>query len=193
MDTHQSDSTYRRIGAGNGLNWTVQEWPENCSVSVTGEEAHPIPHCYWEERSMKLSMKNRSLSASTIAVIVLGLYACGVAATDAKVELEGSQEVPAVKTDATGTGEFKVSGDGMVSGSVTTNGIEGTAAHIHGGAKGVNGPPIITLTKKGDTYSVPANTKLTEAQMESFENGELYVNVHSAAHPEGEVRDQLDP
>jgi hypothetical protein len=57
----------------------------------------------------------------------------------------------------------------------------------------VNGPPIITLTKKGDTYSVPANTKLTEAQMESFENGELYVNVHSAAHPEGEVRDQLDP
>lgn len=142
---------------------------------------------------MELSMKKRILSASTIALFVLGAYACGPAATDAKVELEGSQEVPAVKTDATGTGEFKVSGDGMVSGSVTTNGIAGTAAHIHGGAKGVNGPPIITLTKEGDTYSVPANTKLTEAQKASFENGELYVNVHSAAYPDGEIRDQLDP
>jgi hypothetical protein len=115
------------------------------------------------------------------------------AAADINVKLEGSQEVPAVSTTASGSGKITVADDGTVSGSIDTTGIEGTMAHIHSGAKGMNGPPVITLTKSGNKFTVPANSKLNDAQRASLGKGELYVNVHSAAHPNGEIRAQLQP
>jgi hypothetical protein len=45
----------------------------------------------------------------------------------------------------------------------------------------------------GKTYSVPAGTKLNEAQFASFHAGMLHINVHTAAHPDGELRAQLKP
>jgi hypothetical protein len=110
-----------------------------------------------------------------------------------KVSLTGAEEVPPVTTDATGSGSFRLAEDGTVSGSVTTKGVAGTAAHIHLGAKGRNGPVIVPLTKQGDTYSVPAGRKLTESQQKAFKQGELYVNVHSARHKGGEIRAQIVP
>jgi len=110
-----------------------------------------------------------------------------------KVSLSGAQEVPPVNTDATGSGSFRVASDGTLSGSVTTQGINGTAAHIHQGGKGANGPVIVPLTKSGDTYSVAAGRKLTEAQMQALKAGNLYVNVHSARYKGGEIRAQLTP
>lgn len=109
------------------------------------------------------------------------------------VTLSGAEEVPPVNTAASGSGSFRLAADGGVSGNVTTKGVAGTAAHIHFGAKGKNGPVIVPLDKKGDTYSVPAGRKLTDAQMKAFKAGELYVNVHSAAHKGGEVRAQILP
>jgi len=38
---------------------------------------------------------------------------------------------------------------------------------------------------------VPAGTKLTDAQWSSLQAGNLHVNVHTAANPNGEVRAQL--
>jgi hypothetical protein len=110
------------------------------------------------------------------------------------VTLSGDQEVPAVKTSASGGGTITINDDKSVSGSVTTTGVAGTMAHIHNGAAGKNGPVIIPLTKSGDgTWSVPAGAKLTDAQYAAFEAGDLYVNVHSAANKGGEIRGQLKP
>jgi hypothetical protein len=112
-----------------------------------------------------------------------------------KVNLTGDQEVPPVKTSATGSGTITIGADESVSGSITTKGIEGTAAHIHEGAPGKNGPVIIPLTKGSDnvTWSVPAGAKLTEIQHENLNAGNLYVNVHSATNKGGEIRAQLKP
>lgn len=129
---------------------------------------------------------------TAFAALALGLFTAGAFAADAK--LEGSQEVPPVKTSASGENMIKVGSDGLVSGKVTTQGIDGTVAHIHDGAKGSNGPVIIPLKKgEGGAWMVPDGAKLTDAQMKDYKDGKLYVNVHSAAHPGGEIRDQMEP
>jgi len=115
-------------------------------------------------------------------------------AANVDVKLSGDQEVPPVKTSATGNGTITVNDDKTVSGSVTTSGINGVAAHIHNGAPGKNGPVAVPLTKDGDNkWTVGPGAKLTDAQVADFKAGNLYVNVHSAAHKDGEIRGQLKP
>lgn len=125
------------------------------------------------------------------AVILLSAFSGIAAADDVKITLGGDQEVPPVATAAKGSGTITVNSDMSVRGSVTTTGMTGTIGHIHQGAAGKNGPPIVTLKKDGDTWTVPADAKLTEAQYQAYKAGELYVNVHSAAHKNGEVRGQI--
>jgi hypothetical protein len=126
----------------------------------------------------------------------LALAACAGMTSSGKnvnVALSGAEEVPPVSAQGSGSGAFTVADDGAVSGSVTTKGVQGTMAHIHMGGKGQNGPVIVPLAKNGDTYTAPAGAKLSEAQMQAFKSGNLYVNVHSAANKGGEVRGQLQP
>ena len=111
------------------------------------------------------------------------------------VTLSGNEQVPPVKTSASGSGTITVKDDKTVTGSVTTTGVAGTAAHIHMAPRGQNGKIVIGLTKSsdGNTWTVPAGAKLTDAQYEAYKAGNLYVNVHSAANKGGEVRGQLKP
>jgi hypothetical protein len=131
------------------------------------------------------------------AVVAAGLALSGIAASsgaDVAAKLTGDQEVPAVATEATGSGKIVVKSDKSVSGSVTTKGVDGTMAHIHLAAPGKNGPPIIALIKTSEnTWSVPDGAKLTDEQYQSFVAGDLYINVHSDAHKGGEIRSQLKP
>jgi hypothetical protein len=130
---------------------------------------------------------------SALAIAALALGAQVALAADVKVTLSGDQEVPAVKTAAKGSGTISVKDDKTVSGSVAIEGLTPTAAHIHEGAAGKNGGVIIPLTKEGDKFVVPAGAKLTDAQYESYKKGDLYVNVHTAANPGGEIRAQIKP
>jgi len=126
-----------------------------------------------------------------IAAILMSGWAF---AANVDVKLSGDQEVPPVKTSATGNGTITVNDDKTVSGSVTTAGVNGVAAHIHNGAPGKNGPVAVPLTKDGDNkWTVGPGAKLTDAQFADFKAGNLYVNVHSAAHKDGEIRGQLKP
>jgi hypothetical protein len=135
---------------------------------------------------------SRLWRAQTAAFALLASFAVAAGATDIKVSLSGDQEVPPVTTAAKGMGTITVGADKTVSGSVTTTGVEGTAAHIHQAAAGKNGPPIITLTKgANNAWAVPAGAKLTDAQYDALKAGELYINVHSAANKGGEIRAQL--
>ena len=116
------------------------------------------------------------------------------APSGSNVTLSGSQEVPPVSTAATGSGTISVLMDRSVSGTVTTSGVAGNAAHIHLAAPGQNGPVIVPLNKTGDnTWSVPPAIRLNDTQYEAYRLGNLYVNVHSAANPSGEIRGQIKP
>jgi hypothetical protein len=105
----------------------------------------------------------RSLWASMSAAAIL-VAGCATMSSSGgtDVTLRGSQEVPPVTTAASGSGTITVGADKSVSGSVTTAGINATAAHIHMAAMGQNGPVVIPLTKTADgVWSVPAGVKLT--------------------------------
>jgi hypothetical protein len=109
-----------------------------------------------------------------------------------RVTLTGANEVPAVTTTASGSGNVTIKDDRSVSAKITVTGMTATAAHIHEAAMGANGPVIVPFTKTADnTFEAAAGAKLTDAQYASYKAGKLYVNVHSAAHPGGEIRAQL--
>ncbi len=130
----------------------------------------------------------------TAALLLTALVATsGTAlASGSKVSLSGDQEVPPVRSSASAKGEITVSKNMSVKGSIKTKGIVASAAHVHEGASGVNGPVVFPLTQTSkDTWSVPQGTRLNNDQYKSYKAGQLYVNVHSAAHPDGEIRGQL--
>lgn len=67
---------------------------------------------------------------------------------------------------------------------------DATAAHLHSGAAGVAGPVV-------EGFDSPASPlakvfSITADQLQAFQDGELYINVHNAAYPGGIVRAQLD-
>lgn len=138
---------------------------------------------------------NNSLSragALSAAALLMLLAAANAAAS--AVQLGGAEETPPVETAASGSGDISVAADHTVSGGLTTKGIAGTVAHIHSGAPGQKGPPVITLTKVSDNeWTVPAGSKFSDDDYAAYKAGNLYVNVHSADHKGGEIRGQLKP
>jgi hypothetical protein len=129
--------------------------------------------------------------AAGVALVTLAACSSMMGGSSDTVTLTGANEVPAVTTAATATGSIKVAADGAVSGSIVVTGMAPTMAHIHQAAAGVNGPVIVPFTQSGNTFSAPPGAKLTETQLAAYRAGNLYVNVHSAAHPGGEIRAQL--
>jgi hypothetical protein len=135
---------------------------------------------------------SRSLGLAAVLAFATFLSANAFAE---ELRLTGDQEVPPNTSTAVGTGSIKIDAVGNVSGSVSAPTLkQPRAAHIHLGAPGQSGPPIITLNG-GDpgTWTVPEGAKLTPEQMQSWKAGYLYVNVHTEAHPGGELRTQLKP
>ncbi|MEO8346993.1 MAG: CHRD domain-containing protein [Betaproteobacteria bacterium] len=110
------------------------------------------------------------------------------------VAMTGANEVPPVSTTALGTGTVTVKDDKSVTAKITITGMTTTAAHIHMGAAGANGPVIVPFTRTADnTFEAPPGAKLSDAQYDAYKAGNLYVNAHSNANPGGEVRAQLKP
>ena len=107
--------------------------------------------------------------------------------------MNAAQEVPTNASTATGIGTLVIDpATRAVSGGITLTGMTATAAHIHTGAVGVNGPVAIGLTNAGGgVWNVPANTTLTAVQLKAFKQGNLYFNAHSTAFPGGEIRGQI--
>lgn len=90
-----------------------------------------------------------------------------------------------------GTGTFVLQSDGLHYDIVVQN-LSGsvTAAHFHRAAAGVAGPVVQSITFNGNHSS--GVWALSESNRNALLAGEIYVNVHTAAHPDGEIRGQLN-
>ncbi len=105
--------------------------------------------------------------------------------------LGGAQEVPANTSKAVAYGTVVLDPAAKTIRAVlVTNGIAGTAAHIHKELPGVSGSIIFPLTG-GPTVWTLAATSITDAQIADLKAGAYYLNVHSTAAPGGEIRGQL--
>lgn len=139
----------------------------------------------------------RKLGITRATTAALGLLLAGwstlLYAENIKVYLSGKDEVPPVNTAASGGGTLSIVPNKTLSGSIRTSGVAATMAHIHLGAPGENGPVVVKLNKAADNvWTIPEDAKLTDEAYKAFEAGKLYVNVHSEAHPAGELRGQLE-
>lgn len=112
---------------------------------------------------------------------------------------DGSQEVPTVNTGAVGMVTFYLSeGRDTLCITGTFNGLSGpvTVSHIHSGVMGVSGPPVVDLTAaiQGNRLQMTlTGPLLTPTLIRQLLDSSLYVNVHTAAHPAGEIRGQILP
>lgn len=111
-------------------------------------------------------------------------------------KLTGDQESPAVTTNAVGVASFllNASHDSLCV-NVTVTGLSGpiTNAHIHSGAVGVSGPAIKDLTSfvSGNTIKTVIYGTDLSAHLKEYLSAALYINVHTSAHADGEIRGQI--
>lgn len=112
------------------------------------------------------------------------------------VSMTGIQEVPGPgDPDGNGTVEIRADpGNGQICWNLYARAIDAaTAAHIHRGGAGTAGPVVLPLTtpdaagrSQGCATVAPAL-----AREIAYQGHEFYVNVHTAAHPNGAIRGQL--
>lgn len=143
----------------------------------------------------------RNLARITLATAALAMFATPVTADHIKdgrklnAALDGPSEVPG-PGDPDGMGMFVSRtnpGTGQICYTLTVMNIATpTAAHIHRGAEGAAGPPVVTLDtpttgESSACAAIPRN--LARAIIRNPE--QYYVNVHNAEFPPGAVRGQL--
>jgi CHRD domain-containing protein len=165
-------------------------------------------------RKLELSIFSISVGVTVIlATLILTavthdltdlVFAQGVK-TKFEFNLTGSEEVPPVQTNATGTAEisaYTVAGDTITYRVNAMNIKEFTGGHIHLGKPGENGPIVFTMFK----YDPPKNEvsefgTITADKLEGWMKGKsvydialaganssLYMNIHTVENPNGEIR-----
>ena len=126
----------------------------------------------------------------------LATVAWGSAAAETwtfKSDLSGKNESPPNDSPATGTAAASYdTATRTLTWHVEFSGLSGPAigAHIHGpAASGANAG--IMQPFPNPVSPIDGSAALTEAQEKSLVDGTLYVNIHTEAHPGGELRGQL--
>ena len=110
-------------------------------------------------------------------------------------DLEGENEVPQ-EGDPNGAGGFEAAlgADGEMCYELVASGIApAAAAHIHRGAAGENGPPVVSLIapKTGEAGEACTMIETALAQEILADPETFYVNVHNEPYPGGAIRGQL--
>lgn len=127
--------------------------------------------------------------------------------------LSGAEEVPPVSTNTSGSVE-------IIANNITSkltyvlnvhNADQVTAAHLHCGVKGQNGPVVAFLFGKGganvsgeltssgsitslEPTGAACPTPMTSVVqlVQAINDGKIYANVHSVSHPAGVIRGQME-
>ena len=134
---------------------------------------------------------------STLLVGLLALSACNMPASDSTklaATLSAASEVPPIDSKASGEADVKINvKDYKLSWTIKYADLSGivTGAHFHGPAMaGVNAGVVVPIN--GDLSSpIKGEVILTAEQTAQLLEGKWYLNLHTATHPDGEIRGQV--
>ncbi|TMI90456.1 MAG: CHRD domain-containing protein [Bacillati bacterium ANGP1] len=153
--------------------------------------------------------------AMAVAVLLIALLVQRGGANGHGREFEafmtGDQEVPPVATEMLGSVGIRFNDDFTAAKFTLTvkDGVRVTQAHIHCGAQGTNGPIVVFFAgPHAPGWDVDGkwidHAQFTDANIvntacgatldalaQSMEAGNTYANVHTVAHPGGEIRGQI--
>ncbi|MGH9984525.1 MAG: CHRD domain-containing protein [Nitrososphaeraceae archaeon] len=135
----------------------------------------------------------------------------GVTEQQFTAKLFGDMEVPPIETNATGLAEFRpILNENTVTYTLNVTDIDNvTAAHIHSGEQGQNGPIVVTLFKpdmptpkmvsgllsegdiSADNLEGPLAGKQLSELLSSMHSMGVYVNIHTTHYLDGEIRGQI--
>jgi hypothetical protein len=156
--------------------------------------------------------------AITVGILAIGLAGCGGSSSSPTtpssitvftVPLSAQNEAPPItnaESGARGTAVITVHSDtNVIDFNVSLNGLTPTSnvtlAHIHPGAAGVNGSPLVnttltsgsvTLNNGAGTFSFPSvSTTAANVQQILAAPQNFYFNVHTSLNGSGVMRGQL--
>ncbi|WP_426408137.1 CHRD domain-containing protein [Bradyrhizobium ganzhouense] len=136
---------------------------------------------------------NKALFA-TLALGAAVAFAGSASAEKLKAVLDAKSEVPATASSGTGTADIDYdAATKKLSWKVSYSGLTGpaTAAHFHGPADTSKNAGVLVPIPGIANSPAEGSATLTDAQASDLLAGKLYVNIHTAANPGGEIRGQV--
>lgn len=112
-------------------------------------------------------------------------------------QLNGAQEVPSVTTNANGVASLYLNATrDTLCVRVSWNGLSGAAGgiHIHEGAAGTNGGVLVDLSNDiqgNQVFGRVSGNALSPSLIAKLLSGNCYLNIHTAANVNGEIRGQV--
>jgi CHRD domain len=166
------------------------------------------------EEEVEPSMRVVHKLAFLLGFVLLLVPLSNAQGTKFEATLSGKQQAPPIDTPAHGTATFTLSTTGKsLTYRLWVADIDGVSmAHIHIGPEGQEGPVAAWLypskppavVKEGKFTGVLARGTITAAELigplqgktiadlvADIKAGNAYVNVHTTAHPAGEIRGQI--
>jgi hypothetical protein len=142
---------------------------------------------------------SRNVVYSFIALLLFSLVGCNLGKTpkdqtSLAAKLTATSEVPASNSNGQGTLKGEVnSKTSLLTWTINYSGLSGpvTGAHFHGPAlEGKNADVAVPIT---GSLASPINgtATLSTTQLKELMEGKWYVNLHTAANPNGEIRGQI--
>lgn len=149
---------------------------------------------------MRTRRQATRISLAAIAVVaVAAMSGCGMMERQSNMvafttQLRGANEVPPNTSPATGSVDAQLNKDtNLFRWKVNYSGLTGpaTGAHFHGPAAIGANAGVVLPWNNPISSPLEGSATLTPAQTADLMAGRWYANIHTAAHPGGELRGQM--
>ena len=136
-------------------------------------------------------MKSRFLFLSAAGIALFVANPAFAEMLQFKATMDAKSATPPTDSKGTATADVKVDNSAKtISWIIKSQDLTGpvTAAHFHGpAAVGEKAPPEIDISDMVNNGTSP----ITDAQLADLQAGKLYLNLHTAKYPDGEIRGQV--